>query len=1119
MLDELRSTTHRRRMGRLVELGRRAAAGEAAAAAVIDGLWGAGPWGRWLAVQAAYGDRDEGRLVAALSDSHESVRRAGLRALLRLATDDGLRRAFDAVRGRTATRVLLVGAARGGRASVADGWLLARVGSPDRAVAARHADLLPLGSAAAVHAGMATFRELAGTVGWRRLGAWHPELAADALAKLGQSDAWARVRFQAALSVLVSRFPDAAVRAVGAAIAGGMLPGHLAPHLSLLARRRPVEVFDLLRPLATDELRRRPPGPFAGIQFRVHAERLGAERLSWLMEHAWHALPDGCEDGRRWLRALPSRERQEVVDAWLARGRGAWGAFLLHEVPAEDPRRRAAYIRWLVQARDGKGLCTPHALQDLPDDLRQEEARRAFDAEAIALEPARRCAYAALLSVAEAAERTTPWLKHPEGELRAMAMRAWLQSPRLDPGGLPDALRVVVARRYEQDPVRLAMLSTLADLPLRVWAPGGRLPAETLELLESALQHAYEAADQSAATALYAERLVCLLFRLAPEWGVQGLSRALRLRGSLSSLGLLAGMTEDEVRLLVPVLDELAERWCTRERWFAFTWLVAAIGRHLPLFPGVTRLLGEVAREVPFAGYAAAALDLLQRHHPDAFAPVADELFAKDRSAVVFASITRWIGRHRQDLLDDVLTGEPVTGRWATGKSTWVVWFDGVFPWWSDRQREALATALDALLADEGLDLPTAFRAVNVLVSLPLIDPARALRVAREGTPPAVREVAVRGLAHVDGPEAVAELLDALGDDRARYAIYALRRRFASMDDREVLAALLTAPRSKVTVAKEIARLLGELAIPEAHEALLSLAREPLHRDVRIAVLRGLWSSIERDATFDVFRAAADDPDPIVASRLAEVPAGQLSTEADRRMCELLGRVLGRPEEEARRALLQSVASSPLRDPDRTLMTAIVARCSAPGGPERKAATTAALLRLQPREAKQVAAAVLGPPGDHRGFTERSEVLVGMLGPWAKKALRAVAEAVFDALRDDPLRAVQALRLALPMTDTEGLAGLVEVLLTRGLLHTDAMIAALEVVRGVARPAALEERWRSHADPRMRRLALGALVAAAAPREGWTAARVERLAAYQRDADPGVAGAALVTFPPDPAGA
>ncbi len=54
-------------------------------------------------------------------------------------------------------------------------------------------------------------------------------------------------------------------------------------------------------------------------------------------------------------------------------------------------------------------------------------------------------------------------------------------------------------------------------------------------------------------------------------------------------------------------------------------------------------------------------------------------------------------------------------------------------------------------------------------------------------------------------------LLEGLGDDRARWAIYALRKAFGEMDDAGVLAVLRGAPTGKVTVAKEVVRLLGEL--------------------------------------------------------------------------------------------------------------------------------------------------------------------------------------------------------------------------------------------------------------------------------------------------------------------
>ena len=52
-------------------------------------------------------------------------------------------------------------------------------------------------------------------------------------------------------------------------------------------------------------------------------------------------------------------------------------------------------------------------------------------------------------------------------------------------------------------------------------------------------------------------------------------------------------------------------------------------------------------------------------------------------------------------------------------------------------------------------------------------------------------------------------------------------------------------------------------------------------------------------------------------------------------------------------------------------------------------------------------------------------------------------------------------------------------------------------------------------DPRLRRLALAALVAQAKYPPGWTAARRARLEAYREDPAPLVAGAAQFTFPPD----
>lgn len=54
-------------------------------------------------------------------------------------------------------------------------------------------------------------------------------------------------------------------------------------------------------------------------------------------------------------------------------------------------------------------------------------------------------------------------------------------------------------------------------------------------------------------------------------------------------------------------------------------------------------------------------------------------------------------------------------------------------------------------------------------------------------------------------------LIEAMNDDRARIAIYALRRSLLEMPVSRALLLLRAVPLEKVTVAKEVVRLLGEL--------------------------------------------------------------------------------------------------------------------------------------------------------------------------------------------------------------------------------------------------------------------------------------------------------------------
>src|SRR5204862_110039 len=94
---------------------------------------------------------------------------------------------------------------------------------------------------------------------------------------------------------------------------------------------------------------------------------------------------------------------------------------------------------------------------------------------------------------------------------------------------------------------------------------------------------------------------------------------------------------------------------------------------------------------------------------------------------------------------------------------------------------------------------------------LPGIAPDRLIKLASDKRP-AVRETAVRALGRLDARQGITELLAALGDDRARWAVYALRAALCDLPPARVLDGMRTVPLGKVTVAKLASRIPDERA-------------------------------------------------------------------------------------------------------------------------------------------------------------------------------------------------------------------------------------------------------------------------------------------------------------------
>src|SRR5688500_13213358 len=406
LLGHLETLDHGRRMADMVEFGRRAAADPSAAAARREVEAGTA-YERRLAAQSCHGSRDGGHVLRALKDPSALVSRLAMK-LVPVVCDDGqVRAALDAAAPKQRSD-LLARLVRRGRSI--DDFLdhAARVG-----VDADLARLLPFGSRACVARHLDRFVDAADYPAWARLARHHPDAAAAVTerraAAADRLDARLVWQANAVLSRLADERPELALRLVRVLARHAPLE-RLA--LQNLARRLPDDIADLV--LSTEDR--------ACVSFAAVAHRLEAGRLRALVDRR----PDALGSPQSWLRRLPPARRAEFYGARPLAWRGADGAI-------ED-----------------------EVVALLPRDAREPEGRRHLALPALSTRPRGRLPYASFLPWEEALAALEAPVRSPDPELRATAVSAIVGCARFHPDRLNDLIAFVLARRNEQDPVRMA---------------------------------------------------------------------------------------------------------------------------------------------------------------------------------------------------------------------------------------------------------------------------------------------------------------------------------------------------------------------------------------------------------------------------------------------------------------------------------------------------------------------------------------------------------------------------------------------------------------------------------------------------------------------------------------
>ncbi len=611
-------------------------------------------------------------------------------------------------------------------------------------------------------------------------------------------------------------------------------------------------------------------------------------------------------------RALVTRARKLADDELaplcrrLAETQQGQLAMLLSRLP--HARRGELFERATADLQTARIEWSVNVLAVLPRDLAEREAARMLGLQRAQTEGGWRRQLLGYRAIAQARPLLEKESASAQAEERGQALAALVAASVRAGTGLGETLAYLRRIKNDQDPVRSAAIAALAQVP------GHRF--DDPEALDAVVSPIFEARDTSWATRQHAARLahnLLIAHALTPKSKMfaLGLSLLERLAGHQGTpdlprldRNLPRGAEQAIVDALMPWVRAAQER---QQDQHAFR-LWSALGKRAWRVPELATVMANIMWHGNKNNAGSAAMLWLQDSATrDARVR---ELVRKDRSALYLHTVFEHCLWRRQTLLPERLSTKAPRGRFHDGKVAIIPHVQRGFDRWTTELQRGYVALIRAGEAQPKQFMTTraALVAMRARVPITTVDD---LASALGSSDVMVQEAALGALVWIDAPApALPILLDHLDGDRARVAMYAMPR-LARLLPRarmvDALAELFARPKLKVTVHKEVLRLLGVLATERAIELLRETWARPLHRDVRIAAMHAARSIPWASEAWAILASAATDESPDVARALVEVPIFTVAERHRPAYFELMLRVAEHPSPEARAALFDAL--------------------------------------------------------------------------------------------------------------------------------------------------------------------------------------------------------------------
>jgi hypothetical protein len=1063
--EAMEGMTHNQRMATMVELGRRGLLADGSAERardVIAGMRQAQFFERYLALNSCHGSRDTEHVLEAIRDRSETLRAIAARMIVIYGSDAEIFKAFGLI-NKSTLKSFVKQLNKRKRFAVID-QILKTLESTEPI---QFAAMLPYGSEEFVQAHWPTVESDCTELEWTRLARNKQKYAQERMLNLVDStpDYDPQVRHQAVsvLNVFAKVHASGTIELVNA-----------------LLRICSITQLQLANLVAA---------------YPIEMARLAVEQEDRISVD--------------FSRAFPKIKDENLLAALIRKYPPHWGiAQVLKKLPVVARSRVYDELASMWRS-EGDGVIDDAILEVLPGDIRVREARAHLAMESLSSHPQLQMQYAAFLPWQEARDVLKPFIRDPDPLLRALGWRCLIAALRYNREHLGLVLEEIRQKKNEQDPVKYSIFDSLSQLPPAVFK------IEYLTNLGGAVQDVLDSRDLSTSTASCVETLLLKLVPFHPQWSSTTLAIFWRQRGASASSSAVWQVNEREALQIEEQIIPVLKQWNRKEYDHFVLTAAASFGPRLKVTKQITTLLRSIVVESRDQYSSERGLSLLAQYAFDTLKDVVPSMLERDPSWGTKQKVVDYLVRYRQDLLTPFLGGKAHRGRFNTGKNRVVPQLNYSAIFLSDAQQKLYADALNSMASD---DDNKRYENFFVIANLSRLHDVPIKYLTRFLKQPAGSQVAILALSRLDDGRGMPLLVGALDNpETAAIATYALRTALLKMSADDAIEIIQRAPRTQVTIFKEIVRLLGDIKSDEAFAELCKIAGEEIHRDVRVALLRAYWNHLDRKEAWDALREAVNNPEEAIAYTAIRTPANRLSKEGQRSIVSLLLGGLRHQSARVRLKTLERLYGMPVPDADMALLDAIIELLGS-DIPEECRAAAGALIRLYPHKAvtalPKAAEAIMGKRLNIRTLVE---VVEYALQTQRTRFIPGVY-ATFVMLEKDPLTLMLRARLAVNSMPWTELALWLTELDGKKLLHADLLQEIGAQLLNSTRPdfeelVEFEAELRNAESDVLKRVSLYALQAQSGERHGWNEERLARLESYRADSSSYIAEVAQFILP------